>query len=144
MEFLRSVRGIEIYNDTTATTPEALEVALKALKARLSPNSSLILIAGGADKKLDNNLAAKHIIRYADFAFLLNGTGTDKIKDTVQSKVKEKMSVCLSLKEAVAKAVSVAKKGDTIILSPGFASFGMFKNEFDRGEQFVRLVKKLK
>jgi UDP-N-acetylmuramoylalanine--D-glutamate ligase len=37
----------------------------------------------------------------------------------------------------------VAKRGDTVLLSPGFASFGLFKNEYDRGDQFVKLVKKM-
>ena len=48
------------------------------------------------------------------------------------------------MKEAVFEALGASKKGDIIILSPAFASFGMFKNEFDRGEQFVTEVSKLK
>jgi UDP-N-acetylmuramoylalanine--D-glutamate ligase len=49
-----------------------------------------------------------------------------------------------TLKEAVQKAVSLAEKEDSVLFSPGFASFGLFKNEFDRGEQFIQLVKALK
>jgi len=144
LEFLRSVRGIEIYNDTTATTPEALEVALKSLKEHVKGKGRLITISGGADKKLDNQQSAKHIIKYADYAYLLAGTGTETIKEVVLKKFGDKACVCDVLKIAVTKAMSAAKKGDVIVLSPGFASFGMFKNEFDRGEQFVKLVKKLK
>jgi UDP-N-acetylmuramoylalanine--D-glutamate ligase len=48
------------------------------------------------------------------------------------------------MKSAVGLAKDNAKKGDIILLSPGAASFGVFKNEFDRGEQFNRLVKKLR
>ena len=47
-------------------------------------------------------------------------------------------------KEAVEKAYKEAKKEDIILFSPGFASFNMFKNEYDRGEQFMKIVKKLK
>ncbi|MEI7480089.1 MAG: UDP-N-acetylmuramoyl-L-alanine--D-glutamate ligase [bacterium] len=144
MEFLGLVRGVEFYNDTTATTPEALEVALRSLKDHVKGKGKLITISGGADKKLDNQQAAKHIIKYADYAFLLAGTGTETIKEAVLKKFGDKSCVYDSLKTAVTKALLVAKKGDVIVLSPGFASFGMFKNEFDRGEQFVKLVKKFK
>ncbi len=48
------------------------------------------------------------------------------------------------MKKAFKKAKKFAKKGDIILLSPGAASFGVFKNEYDRGEQFVKLVKQLK
>jgi len=47
------------------------------------------------------------------------------------------------MKEAVKKASSLAQKGDIVLLSPGAASFNLFENEFDRGNQFVKAVKKL-
>lgn len=144
LQFLRNFRGIKIYNDTNATTPEALAVALKSLQASLKNKGRLITISGGADKKLDNNLAAEYIIKYADYAFLLAGSGTDSIKEKILNRFKYKSSVCATLKIALSKAISVAKKGDIIVLSPGFASFGMFKNEYDRGDQFMKLIKNLK
>jgi UDP-N-acetylmuramoylalanine--D-glutamate ligase len=49
-----------------------------------------------------------------------------------------------TLEEAVKDAVTLSRKGDNVVLSPGFASFGMFKNEFDRGDQFNEIVKNLK
>jgi len=49
-----------------------------------------------------------------------------------------------SLKNSLLEALRVVKKGDIVLLSPAFASFGMFKNEFDRGDQFVKLIKKLR
>ena len=54
-----------------------------------------------------------------------------------------KNKVALDAEEGPFKSRGVAKRGDTILLSPGAASFGIFKNEFDRGDQFVKLVKKL-
>ena len=47
------------------------------------------------------------------------------------------------MKDAILSACDFAKKGDTILLSPGAASFGVFKNEFDRGDQFIKMVKKI-
>ena len=143
LEFLREYKGIRIYNDTTATTPEALEVALKSLRGDIK-KGRLITISGGADKKLNNKQAAEHIIKYANYAFLLTGSGTDTIKDIVLENMGNKACVCDSLKIAVESALAVAKKGDTLVLSPGFASFGMFTNEFDRGDKFVKIIKSLK
>lgn len=143
LEFLREYRGIKIYNDTTATTPEALEVALKSLRGDIK-NGRLVTISGGADKKLNNKQAAEHIIKYANYAFLLAGSGTDTIKDIVLEKMGNRACVCDSLKMAVESALMVVKKGDVLVLSPGFASFGMFINEFDRGDKFVKLIKSLK
>jgi len=48
-----------------------------------------------------------------------------------------------NMKDAADTARDFARKGDIVLLSPGAASFGVFKNEFDRGDQFVKLVRKL-
>ena len=48
-----------------------------------------------------------------------------------------------NMKEAVKKAVGFSQKGDSVLLSPGTASFGVFKNEYDRVDRFVELIKKL-
>jgi UDP-N-acetylmuramoylalanine--D-glutamate ligase len=144
LQLIREYKGIKIYNDTTSTTPDALEVALKSLAKEKKAGAKLIAISGGADKKLDNMRVAKSIFKYADRAFLLIGTGTDTIKDAVLKKMKDKAGICDSLKQAVFEAISSAKRGDIVVLSPGFASFGMFKNEFDRGDKFNKLIKALK
>lgn len=144
LQFVREYKGIKIYNDTNATTPEALAVALKSLRDSLKNKGQLITISGGADKKLDNNMAAKHIIKYADYAFLLAGSGTESIKEKIIVKFKDKSAICTTLKIAVSQAMAVAKKGDIVVLSPGFASFGMFRNEYHRGDMFNKIVKSLK
>lgn len=137
LELIRSVRGIKIYNDTTATTPDALLAALRALGVE----KKIILIAGGADKGLDLSQWLEAIPRFCQKVILLPGSGTDRLKRKAQS-AKVKITA-QNLKEAVEVAMSGAKRGDVILFSPGFASFGLFKNEYDRGEQFNRLVKKL-
>ncbi len=134
-EYLREYKGIKIYNDTTSTTPDATIVALKALGDREKKN--IILIMGGADKNLDMAELIKMIPKYCKNIILLDGTGTQKLEGKIPG------TIVQSLKEAVTVALMNAKRGDVLLLSPAFASFGMFTNEFDRGDQFIRLVKKL-
>jgi UDP-N-acetylmuramoylalanine--D-glutamate ligase len=133
LELVREWRGIKIYNDTTATTPAAALAALKALGSE----KKLVLIAGGADKNIDMSEFVAALPQYCKRVVWLPGTGTDKL-------ALPNMKVEQNLAEAFATALAVCESGDTLLLSPGFASFGLFKNEFDRGEQFNRLVKNLK
>jgi UDP-N-acetylmuramoylalanine--D-glutamate ligase len=141
LEFLRKVKGISVYNDTTATTPEATIVALKSLGNEQKRN--VILIMGGADKNLNMSRLVEIIPVYCKRVILLPGTGTNRLinegsfSGDIFTQVK-------NLDEALFKAFEFANKGDVIIFSPAFASFGMFKNEYDRGEKFNLLVKKLK
>jgi UDP-N-acetylmuramoylalanine--D-glutamate ligase len=144
LEFIKTYKGIDIYNDTTSTTPDALAVALESIHEDLKDKGRLILIAGGSNKNLDMSQAVKDIKKYADYIVLLSGTGTDLIKTEILTSKKGQSLEAGDLKTAVKQTLVWAKKGDVILFSPGFASFGMFKNEFDRGEQFVRIIKNLK
>lgn len=133
LELVKEVRGVKIYNDTNATTPAATVAALESF------DKPVILILGGMDKGIDVKELNKILDKKTKKIFLTPGSGSDKIvnKKTNIEKVE-------SLKEAVEKAWNIAKKGDTILFSPAFASFNMFKNEYDRGEKFMELIKKLK
>lgn len=144
LEFIKNYKGISIYNDTTSTTPDALHVALKTIFDDLKSRGKIILIAGGSNKNLDMSQAVEDINKYADKVMLLSGTGTETIKQKVFANKKENAIEASDLKTAVKQALTWAKRGDVILFSPGFASFGMFKNEFDRGEQFVKIIKNLK
>lgn len=135
LEFIREVRGVKYYNDTTATTPEATIVALRAL----GEESNIVLIAGGSDKGLEMDFLVREIPRYTKSVILLSGSGTNFIKNKITNSLEAS-----SMVEAVRLAKEFAEKGDIVLLSPAFASFGMFKNEYDRGDQFVKIVKKLK
>lgn len=131
LELIREVSGIKIYNDTTSTTPEATLAALSALDPAYT-----VLIMGGTDKNLDmNTLLAK--LADVKSVILLSGSGTNRILEFLPN-----ASVFDTLEKAVAEAFASAQSGDTILFSPAFASFGMFKNEYDRGDQFNALVKK--
>ena len=132
LEFVGEKDGVKIYNDTTATTPEATLAALSALNP-----FQTILIMGGADKGLDMNtllLRTKEVKR----TILLSGTGTSRVLEFIPG-----ASVFDDLEKAVKEAFASAREGDTILFSPAFASFGMFKNEYDRGDQFNAIVKTL-
>jgi UDP-N-acetylmuramoylalanine--D-glutamate ligase len=133
LELVRTWRGIKIYNDTTSTTPAALAAALRALG---SAKKNMVLIMGGADKNLNFAEIFPLTKEFCKKVILLPGTGTDKL--SLEGKK------VTTLKEAVALAKEEAGRGDIILFSPGFASFGLFKNEFDRGDQFNKLVRNLK
>jgi len=129
LELVGSEAGIPFYNDTTATTPDATSVALKAL----APN--VVLIMGGADKGLDMRHLLVELPGAVKTIILLPGTGSERICSDLQ-KLQMPLVKVASMAEAVAVARSHAQSGDKILLSPGFASFGLFTNEFDRGDQF--------
>lgn len=138
LELVREVRGVKVYNDTTATVPEATTAALHALRSDSEQNQNIILILGGADKGLDMSELLKEIPKYCKKVLLLAGTGTERIKTDLS-----KSMIYHTLDQAVKEAFASAKEGDAVLLSPAFASFGMFKNEYDRGEQFNKLVQEL-
>jgi UDP-N-acetylmuramoylalanine--D-glutamate ligase len=132
LQYLRTVRGIKIYNDNNATTPDATSAALKAL------GKDIVLIMGGTDKGLDMNKLVAEILKHCKGVVMLKESGTEKIKRKVAGVEKD------TLKECVEEAIRLAKKGDSILFSPAFASFGKwFKNEYDRNDQFVKIVEKL-
>jgi UDP-N-acetylmuramoylalanine--D-glutamate ligase len=136
LETVRIRRGVTYVNDTTATTPAALIAALKSFPAR-----SIVLIAGGNDKGLDTAGLGAVVKKQVRSLHLLPGTGTDRLKELLSG---IKFVEHASMKEAVQAAAADAKKGSTVLLSPGFTSFGLFKNEYDRGDQFDKAVKALK
>jgi UDP-N-acetylmuramoylalanine--D-glutamate ligase len=133
LELIRTVDGVAIYNDTTATTPEATLAALSALGETYE--GRIMLIMGGADKALDMGELIEAIPRYVKHITFLAGTGTDVIRTSFPD-----TQVFDTLEQAWLEAKAYAVSGDVILFSPAFASFGMFKNEFDRGDQFNAIV----
>jgi len=137
LELVCEKRGVKYINDSAATMPEATIYALSSLEQH---KGKIILIAGGVDKKLDYKSFVKEAKKSVKAMILLPGTATDKIlKENTRNLATHMAS---DMKDAVAQAKSLARKGDVVLLSPGAASFNMFKNEFDRGNQFVKEVKK--
>ncbi|MGB6606797.1 MAG: UDP-N-acetylmuramoyl-L-alanine--D-glutamate ligase [Atribacterota bacterium] len=145
LEFIGEVRGIKFYNDTCATTPEATLAALGSFTEQ-----PVILFLGGKDKKLNyenfgeaigKNKEIKKIIllQHPDYDASL------KILSALKKHLdSEKIILTSSLKVGVEAALQQAQANDLVLLSPAAASFGMFENEFDRGDQFNKIVKNLK
>ncbi len=136
LEFVREVNGVKIYNDTNSTTPEATLAALSALDPDGKKN--IVLIMGGADKNLDMNKLLHQIPEHTKRVIMLMGTGTDRVLEFLSG-----ASVFDNLPSAVDEATGAAEAGDIILFSPAFTSFGMFKNEYDRGDQFNALARAL-
>lgn len=133
LELVREVGGVAYIDDTTATIPEATIAAIEALAGR-----PIVLICGGADKGLDYTALARAIAERTSAAILLAGSASDKL--LAQLTGVEHVSTAVGMAEAFERARGIARSGDAVLLSPGAASFGGFRNEFDRGEQFVALV----
>ena len=135
LQLAREIGGVKIYNDNNATTPEATIAALKALD---EGKKNIVLIMGGADKFLDASTLLYEVAKTCKRVILLAGTGTSRIAPLMQD-----YSIFDSLEAAVQEAVVSAQAGDTILFSPAFASFGMFKNEYERNDNFLQIVRKM-
>lgn len=133
---------VDWINDTTATTPEALSAGIQAMiDAQKTP---FVLIAGGTSKQLHTKLASQAIVHAGSAiagVVLLPGSGTDEM---LQDGTLGNVSIVRveNMTQAVTQAAQIAeqKRVKHVLFSPGFASFGLFKNEYDRGDMFVREV----
>ncbi len=142
LEFVREFNQIKFYNDTAATIPDAAVSALSCF------DQPMVLIAGGTDKSLDFSELGKEIAEKVKGIVLLKGNATEnlvlKIKKNMPENDQREIKIVDSMDEAVAQALALAGAGDVILLSPGAASFGLFLNEFDRGDKFKGIVQALK
>ncbi len=135
LQLLRMVRGVSVVNDNNGTTPDATIAALKTMPKK----GKVVLIMGGSDKGISFKGLVEQIQKSKAAIVLLPGTGTDRFKKEFKGKYIEAESMA----EAVQKAFVQTKKGDTVLLSPACASFGLFVNEYDRNDQFVTAVTKV-
>lgn len=135
LEFVREVGGVRFINDTAATTPTAAAASLQSI------DGAVILIAGGADKKLawEPLVAAINTAPNLRGLVLLQGSGSA----TLVHELGCSLDPYDTFEAAIRAAYTLAQPGDTVLLSPGAASFGMFRNEFHRGEEFRRIVGEL-
>jgi UDP-N-acetylmuramoylalanine--D-glutamate ligase len=141
LELVAKKKGITFYNDTTATTPDGVLAAFSALKQGSKRN--IILLGGGADKGIVYDAFVKKF-QSVKSLILFKGAATDKITSLLPGRKVYEVNVVSSMKEAFDIVRKQMKRGDIVLLSPAAASFGVFNNEFDRGDQFVREVKKIK
>lgn len=140
LELVRTTKGVKYYNDSFATTPETTIAAIESFK------NPKILILGGSSKKSNFTALVKKILTDKSIkSIILIGPEGDNIKNllTKNNYKGQTYSGLTNMKEIVDCAQKQAKNGDVVLLSPACASFGMFKNYKDRGEQFTKVVKSL-
>jgi UDP-N-acetylmuramoylalanine--D-glutamate ligase len=133
LELFHSENGIRYYNDSAATIPEAVVAALDSF------TEPVILLTGGTDKNLDFTPLAD-AAHMAKKILLLAGTGTDKLIPLLRERnipFEGPFTAVIDLVNAVRADVL---PGDAVVFSPGATSFGMFLNEFDRGNKFREAV----
>ena len=135
LEKVCRVRGVEYVNDSKATNVDACWYALESMK------TPTILIIGGKDKGNDYE-PIKPLIKEKCVGLVYLGADNQKLHDNFDSMGIPVRDVH-SMKDCVAACYEMARPGDTVLLSPCCASFDLFKNMEDRGDQFKTLVRNL-
>jgi UDP-N-acetylmuramoylalanine--D-glutamate ligase len=140
LEFVRELGGVKYYNDSYSSAPSA---TIAAIRSFTNPE---ILICGGFDRGLDYTELAKAIAEQKNVKkVLLIGNTKEKIATALNEVgfADYEIVATTDLSEIVTFARQSASSGDVILLSPGCASFDMFKNFQERGEQFKKIVESL-
>lgn len=136
MEFVARINNRDFINDSKATTVSAVKMSVSSIRGRG------IIIMGGKDKGLDfaqlNDILSKKA-RY----IILIGEAKQKIKNSLNF-IPDRIIEANTLQDAVIESYRLSEPGDTILLSPGCASFDMFKNFEERGNTFRKIVLDLK
>jgi len=135
LEHVAKISGIDFINDSKATNVNSTWYALESIPGEV------VLILGGVDKGNDYGML-KDLVKSKVKSIVCLGKDNKKIHEAFEDDV-EVIVNTFSANEAVQIAYYLAKKGDTVLLSPACASFDLFKNYEDRGNQFKKAVKEL-
>lgn len=138
LEFVTEIKGTKYYDNSFSTTPESTIQDLKSFRA------PLILIAGGADKGADFRPLAGALKKKVKFLVLLDGVATPRIAEALR-KIDfpaARLAKAGDMEKAVALARAQSVPGDVVLLSTACASFGLFKNYKERGDQFQFYVRR--
>lgn len=139
LELVRRIGGVAWYNDSFSTTPET---AIAAIRSFSEP---LTLILGGSEKGSDYRELGRIISRATNIVnLILIGKTAIEIKSAVQGYAGNIVTGLKDMEAIVSVAAGISPPGSAVVLSPACASFDMFVNYKDRGEQFKLWVKKLK
>ncbi len=142
IEFVREVDEVRFYNDSYAAGLQATKAAIESIEGKK------VMILGGYDRMLDIDHFGPYVLgRQEEFRkLLLIGASAQRLADSLQ-KVGFTNYVlkpeAKTMEAVVDEARKLAQAGDAIVLSPGFASFDMFKNFSERGRQFKEVVHNL-
>ncbi|MDX1758799.1 MAG: cyanophycin synthetase, partial [Arenibacter algicola] len=135
LEKVLKIHHVQYINDSKATNVNATYYALDSMK------TPTVWIVGGVDKGNDYK-ELMPLVREKVKAIICLGTDNSKIKDAFGNVV-DLVVETFAMDEAVKVAYKIAERGDTVLLSPACASFDLFKNYEDRGNQFKEAIKKL-
>ncbi len=135
LEFVASISEVEYVNDSKATNVNSTWYALESMQ------NEVIWIAGGIDKGNDYEIL-KSLVHEKVKAIVCMGLDNSKIHEAFAGVVETIVDVS-SASEAVQMAASLAERGDSVLLSPACASFDLFENYEDRGNQFKQAVNSL-
>lgn len=139
LERVGEVNGVLYVNDSFSTNPQPTIAAIKSFAA------PKIIILGGSDKGADFNEMAKDILHGGVKKAILIGSTAEKIAKALQQAEYHNYEIITGkMPEIMMAAAHAAEPGDVVLLSPACASFGLFSNYKDRGEQFKQQVLKLK
>lgn len=142
LELVREVDGVTYFNDSFASAPPATEAALEAIEGQK------VLIVGGYDRGLDLTQLARSITAHKDNLrrVLIIGASSGQLEKALLAHGFRNYDVIkkdTGIAGIVARARECADQGDSVLLSPGFASFDMFRNFEDRGQQYKDAVNAL-
>lgn len=137
LQLVLTTDNVRIYNDNNATTPTASAAALTALDVG---NKNIVLITGGADKGLSVEPLLLAIKEHAKAVITIPGTGTDALLERLGLGGEVEVIATQNLTHALEEAKLLAAPADIILFSPAFASFGAYKNEYERNDEFLTLV----
>ncbi|WP_425446985.1 UDP-N-acetylmuramoyl-L-alanine--D-glutamate ligase [Dethiothermospora halolimnae] len=133
LKYVDNINEITFYNDSKGTNPVSSIAAIKAVK------KPIILIAGGYDKGSDFTDFIKSFNNKVKSLILLGETA-EKIKNAATDLGYKDIYIVKNMKEAVVKSYELGCRGDNVLLSPACASWGMYKNYEERGNDFKRAV----
>lgn len=136
IEFVATKGGVDYYNDSKGTNPDAAIQGIRAM------NKSTVLIGGGYDKQSEYDEWIEAFDNKVK-CFVLIGQTREKIADCAKRHGIENVVLADSFEEAFAVCVDQAQPGDAVLLSPACASWGMFPNYEVRGRMFKELVEQL-
>lgn len=136
LEFVKEIKSVKFYNDCTATSPQATIAALKSF-----PAGKIILISGGNSKGSPLQEMAKLIKIKSKIVILMPGKVNEDLKKLIGKN--KKIYEVDNLKLANQTALGFAEKGDVVLLSPGLTWLPR-QNEFERGEEFKKIIKKIR
>ncbi len=138
LELVGTWNEVTYINDSKATNVDPLCQALETCASRLGKRN-IVLLAGGVDKGCSLLEARPFLAKYAREAVLF-GQSRQRLAESWQGVLP--LSLCDDLESAVARAAAAAQAGDTVLFAPGCASFDMFSDYVQRGQTFIRIVKR--